>query len=291
MTAVALARVRHEPVAELAHELRVPLTHIKGFVSSLRRSDIEWDVDTRNEFLAEIEMETDRMAQLVESLLTFGACDSTADAGAHLSLTDPAAIVDGALHRIRGSLGARVLRRKIAPDLPSVRMDASQMERVLANLLQNAIKYSPPGTPIGVSARITTSGELEFTIDDEGPGIPVADRERIFEPFFRKHTVRQSDVPGHGLGLAICHSIVLAHAGHIRVTDRRSGGARFSVFVPGPREGTNDPTKHPRRGRRGTNAQTSEQQPQSQRLRRSPGRGWLGSAEADRGAPIRPIAA
>ena len=68
-------------------------------------------------------------------------------------------------------------------------MDASQMERVLANLLQNLIKYSPVGTPIGVSARIRRRGELEFTIDDQGPGVPVADRARIFEPLFRKQTV------------------------------------------------------------------------------------------------------
>ncbi len=80
------------------------------------------------------------------------------------------------------------------------------MERVLANLLHNAIKYSPPDTAVGVSARITKDGELELWVEDEGTGVPAEDRERIFEPFFRKRTTEHSNVPGHGLGLAICQS-------------------------------------------------------------------------------------
>jgi len=126
--------------------------------------------------------------QFVESLLSASAPDSTAR-GPDLAFTDPGSVVEGALDRIRGLLGERSLRRRIPPRLPVVRMDASQMERVLANLLQNLIKYSPVGTPIGVSARITRRGELEFTIDDQCPGVPVADRARIFEPLFRKQTV------------------------------------------------------------------------------------------------------
>jgi two-component system, OmpR family, sensor histidine kinase KdpD len=77
-------------------------------------------------------------------------------------------------------------------------MNANQMERVLANLLQNAIKYSPPATPIGISAQ-THDGELELSVDDEGPGIPLEDRDCIFEPFFRKQPARQSSVPGNVL--------------------------------------------------------------------------------------------
>ncbi len=317
------ARTQHETVAAVAHDLRLPLMHIKGFVSSLRRVDVEWDDKTRSEFLAEIELETDRLTQLVDSLLTSwsaaergstsGVSYGSIPSGAHVALTDPASVLDGALHRIRGLLGGRTVRRKVPAGLPAVRMDASQMERVLANLLQNAIKYSRPGTPVGISARITADGELEYTIDDKGPRIPPEDRQRIFEPFFRDHTARQSNVPGHGLGLAICESIVLAHGGRMRVTGRRGGGARFSVFVPGPirtnptlrcaprgqrlessleaKDGTNDPATHSRRRRRAANAQAPVQQPQGQRLRRSPGSGWYGGVEDDRGAPVRPAAA
>jgi two-component system sensor histidine kinase KdpD len=111
-------------------------------------------------------------------------------------------------------------------------MDASAMERVLANLLQNAIKYSPPGTPVGISAQVNANGELELSVEDEGPGIPVESRERIFEPFYRNRTTLESQVPGHGLGLGICQQIVREHGGRIEVTDGPGGGARFIVQLP-----------------------------------------------------------
>ena len=102
------------------------------------------------------------------------------------------------------------------------------MERVLANLLQNAVKYSPPGTPIGISARVNDGGELELAVEDDGPGVPAEDRGRIFEPFFR----RETSVAGHGLGLAISQSIILAHGGRLEVTERLGGGARFTALLP-----------------------------------------------------------
>ena len=115
------------------------------------------------------------------------------------------------------------------------------MERVLANLIQDAIRYSPPGTPVGVSARITEHGELEFAVEDEELGVPAEDRERTFEPFVRTQTAAHSKVSDEGLGLAICHSTVLAHGGRMQVTTRPAGGARFSVFMAKPL-----PTKGPR---------------------------------------------
>jgi len=128
------------------------------------------------------------------------------------------------------------------------------MERVLANLIHNAIKYTPGGSPIGVSARICAINELELAVEDEGQGIPPEDRERIFEPFFREQSAARSRVPGFGLGLAICKSIVLAHGGRIQVTDRPGGGAHFSVFLPtGVRRAPNSTWRRPlEAGRRGT---------------------------------------
>jgi signal transduction histidine kinase len=221
-----------EILAATAHELRLPLSHIKGFVSSLRRTDVQWDDETRNEFIADIEQETDRLAELVELLLAPRVPDGRDTPGADLSSTQPASVVAGALHRIGALFGQRPLRIDIPLTLPAVRMNANQMERVLTNLLENAIKYSPEGSAIGVSARITEHGELELSVEDEGTGIPAKDRERIFEPFFRRQPARQSVASGHGLGLAICQSIVLAHGGRIQVSDARGGGARFSVFLP-----------------------------------------------------------
>jgi signal transduction histidine kinase len=296
-----------EILAVTAHELRLPLSHIKGFVSSLRRTDVEWDDETRKEFLAEIELETDRLAGLVESLLAAGAAYDGCTPCPDLALVDPASVIQGALHRVRGLFADRLVRIDVPPGVPSVCMDASQMERVLANLVQNGIKYSPPGSPIGISARITDGGELKLSVEDEGPGIPAEDRERIFEPCYRNQSARHSEVSGHGLGLAICRSIVLAHGGRIQVCNRRGGGSRFSVFLPAQMRGeqlesnhqpkvrgndpATDPAKHSGSGRRGAHAQAAFKQPQGKRLLRAVRDGWYGGVETYRGAPVRPAAA
>ena len=293
----------HETLAGVAHDLRLPLSHIKGFVSSLRRDDIAWDEATRQEFLAEIELEADRLAQMLEALLQASRPAAASGPRTTVAPTEPGALVKGALHRTRGLLEGRPLRVEIAPDLPPVRADAAQLERVLANLLQNAVKYTPAGTPIGIAARLNGSGDLELLVEDEGPGIPPADRERIFAPFYRHPATRQSAVPGHGLGLAICHSIVLAHGGRLAVTDRPGGGARFSVVLPTrppatpltspdqEKEHNYDPAEHFGGRRRGADAQTAGQQPQGQRLHRAGGGRRAGGLAIDRGAPLRPVAA
>jgi two-component system sensor histidine kinase KdpD len=285
-----------EILAATAHELRLPLSHIKGFISSLRRTDVEWDDATRSEFIAEIDQETDRLAELVDSLLGVRATDTHTTPGADLAFTHPAAVVEGALRRARLSR-ERPVRVDVPSTLPSVLIDGRQMERVLVNLLENAVKYSPAGAAIGIVARITRDCELELAVEDEGPGVPAEDRERIFEPFFRNQAARGSDVPGHGLGLAISQSIVLAHGGRMDVCNRPGGGACFSVFLPVRerdyqlKDRSNDPAINSRGGRRSADAQASGQQPQGQRVRCSGGNRWHRGAETHRGAPIRPVVA
>jgi len=231
-----------EILAATAHELRLPLSHIKGFVSSLQRTDVEWDEQTRREFITEIDLATDHLTELVDSILAARARGADGKPCPDMTFTEPAAVLEGALNRV-GLPGKRRVRIDVPSTLPSIRMNASQMERVVVNLVENAIKYSRSGTPISVSARVTRDGELRLSVEDEGPGVPAADRERIFEPFFRNRMARKSNVPGHGLGLAICQSIVLAHGGRIEVGDRPRSGACFSVFLPAPVQAGTRPAK------------------------------------------------
>src|SRR5215831_890516 len=142
-----------EILAATAHELRLPLSHIKGFVTSLRRTDVTWDAERQREFLADIEVETDRLVDLVDSLCaprSAEECGHPATAlhisltpAADLAPTSPAAVVHGALERMRGLPKERELHLDLPPDLPSIQMDPTQMERVLVNLIQNAIHHSP----------------------------------------------------------------------------------------------------------------------------------------------------
>jgi signal transduction histidine kinase len=285
-----------EIMAATAHDLRLPLSHIKGFVTSLLRTDVTWGEETRRDFIAEIDVETDRLAELIDSLLSAGAYQANSAPAVDLALTSPGSVIERACQRIHRELAGRPLRLDLVPNLPSVRMQASQMERVLANLLQNAVNYSPPDTVIGISARITDDDELEFCVDDEGPGISPEDRERVFTPFFRRQTPGYSHVPGNGLGLAICQSIVLAHGGRIHVSDRPGGGTRFSVLIPthvearpsfrsvprreqfdsddNGKDVDRDPAMRSGRRRRSANAQVAFEQSPGQKVRRTQRSRW-----------------
>ena len=226
-------RWEDELLATTAHELRLPLAHIKGFVSTLLRTDVDWDEPTRRDFLAEIDLETDRLTHLVERLLAASVPirPLTPPGPAERTLVSPAALVEGGLHRVRGLLGDHTVEADLPGWLPSLRVDVEAIERVLANLLQNAARYSPPGGRIAISAWLASLEAIEIVVDDEGPGIPEDERPHVFERFFRGRATR-STVEGHGLGLAICQAIVLAQGGDIRVDDAPGGGARFRVRLP-----------------------------------------------------------
>lgn len=225
------AQAREDFVALTSHELRTPLSHIKGFVSTLRTTDTDWDPATRDDFLAEIEHEADRLATLIESLLNMSRIDSTGQDPAARTATQPELLVAAGVDRVRGLLGDHLLQIDIQPDLPAVWVDSSQVERVIANLLDNAVKYSPPSEPIGISARLAGE-EVCLRIEDRGLGIPPEHVERIFEPFFREPTAGYPAKPGTGLGLAICRSIVRAQQGRIWAEQRPGGGAAFVFTLP-----------------------------------------------------------
>jgi signal transduction histidine kinase/PAS domain-containing protein len=225
-------QVREEFVAATSHELRTPLSHIKGFVSTLRTTETEWDPETRDDFLAEIEREADRLAKLVENLLDMSRIESSGLDPTALAPTSARSLIEGGVDRMRGSLGNHPLQIKLPDDLPSVMVDESQIERVIANLLENAAKYSPPDELIEVTGLVDGTA-INLRIEDRGLGVPPEHVERIFEPFFREPASSGYPVkPGSGLGLAICRSIIRAHDGQIWAEQRPGGGAALVFSLP-----------------------------------------------------------
>ena len=138
-------------------------------------------------------------------------------------------IASAALREASGLLAGHPVSVALPADLPLVRCDALLIERVLVNLLENAAKYTPQGTTVGVAAR-SSDDALEVEVWDGGPGLPPGQEEAIFERFARGD--RETAVPGVGLGLAICRAIVEVHGGRIRADNRAEGGARFRFTLP-----------------------------------------------------------
>jgi two-component system sensor histidine kinase KdpD len=222
-------------LAEAAHELRLPVSNIKGLVSTLRRTDVEVDEDIRQDYLADIEDETNRLADMLEFLLDSYSLEDGSAQAAPTACVSPSRVLRSAVGRLgyRGHANSRLVV-DAAPELPAVRMDPLAVERVLLNLIENALKYSPEDKPVVVRARMTDRDEVEFIVDDRGPGVPASEREHIFEPFFRLRRQAEAGPPdaGHGLGLTICRSIVMAHGGSLEASDRPGGGGRFRVRLP-----------------------------------------------------------
>jgi PAS domain S-box-containing protein len=223
--------VGEELLAATSHELRTPLAHIKGFTSTLRQPDVEWDEATRQDFLAEIEREADRLGGLITDLLNMSRLESGAMEQHPRVPVAPAVLVSAGLDRVRGLLGNAQVQVDVASNLPSVVVDAASLEHVVGNLVENAAKYGPSNVQIRITGT-RVDGELELAVTDDGPGIRDDDLERVFDKFFRARSTDQSGVPGTGLGLAICRAIVEAHRGRIWAENRDPRGARLVVRLP-----------------------------------------------------------
>lgn len=209
----------------VSHDLRTPLASIKASVSSLRQRDIAWSPEDAAEFLATIEEETDRLTALVTNLLDM----SRLQAGVLQPMLRPVGLEDvvpAALASL-GSRGDRV--ESTVEESLAVMADPALLERVVANLVSNALSWSPPDRPVRVEAG-AVAGRVDLRVVDRGPGIAIADRERVFLPFQRLGD--QGTGNGVGLGLAVARGFVDAMGGELTIDDTAGGGTSVVVSLP-----------------------------------------------------------
>jgi signal transduction histidine kinase len=225
-----LDRVKSEFISSVSHELRTPLGFIKGYVTTLLRSDVHHPGETRREFLQIIEEESEKLQELVENLLDA----STIQAGSFAIDKKPVGIPElakQAVERAQTTTDRHSFSLRFDTLPPTVPGDPRRLEQVLHNLLDNAVKYSPPG------GRITISGEMrddhiQVSIADEGQGIPQVELLKIFDPFYRAPGSDSRQEKGVGLGLTICKAIIEAHGGSIWAESTSGNGSILSFTLP-----------------------------------------------------------
>jgi two-component system sensor histidine kinase KdpD len=224
---VEAEQMRNALLSSVSHDLRTPLTVIAGSASSLLEGQKDLDADTKHELAQTIYEEAKRLDRLVHNLLEMSRLQS-GEVKINLEWHVLEEVIGCALARLEGQLPGHPVSVSLPPDLPLVQIDALLLERVVINLLENAMKYTPPGTPVEISGRLQDQ-ELLVTVADKGPGLPVGQEERIFEKFYQ---VAPGSARGAGLGLTICRSIIEAHGGRINAANRPGGGAVFSFTIP-----------------------------------------------------------
>lgn len=229
-----LEGVRRDFVANVSHELKTPLTSMRGFAEALADSDV--DARTAREFAGRILANTDRMQHLVDDLLDLARIESGAWRP-EIEELRVRPLIDEAWTSLKSRAEPRGIR--LDPDLPEdlkVRADREALYQVLSNLLDNAVRYAPDASNVRLTIRPDDTG-VRFEVADEGPGIPTAQLERVFERFYRVDAARSREAGGTGLGLSIVKHLVAAHGGEVGIDSALGEGTRAWFVIPG-----SDPT-------------------------------------------------
>lgn len=214
-------------LADASHELRTPLTAIRGGAQVLRLGSASNPHDLA-EVLGHIQTQTERMSRLIDDLLTLSRQDARQPASPRKPIDLGALIAD---HRQQWGTMAPDHPITINTEAAWVIADADALSRVCANLVENAQKYSPEHTEIALAVAKTNT-HIEFSVTDHGPGIPTAERQKVFERFYRGDPARSRATGGAGLGLSIVAGIIADHQGHIRVDETPGGGTKMVLNLP-----------------------------------------------------------
>jgi two-component system sensor histidine kinase KdpD len=219
-------RMRNTLLSSVSHDIRTPLASIIGATSGLLRH--KDNLDPQDYELAQIALEeSERLNGWVGNLLQMTRLES-GSVQVEKEWQPLEEVVGTTLLRLDEMLGDRPFKLDLPDDLPLVSIDGVLIEQVLVNLIENAVKYTPLGSPICLSAW-AEGQEVMVEVADRGPGLPPGEEERIFDKFYR---VRPTDARGVGLGLTICRAIVEAHGGRIWAANRAEGGAVFRFTLP-----------------------------------------------------------
>jgi two-component system phosphate regulon sensor histidine kinase PhoR len=222
-------QIRRDFVANVSHELRTPLTAIRGYVEALLEESPEGQT---RQFLNVIARHSGRMERLVRDLLRLARLDARQET-VDFALVDLEHIIDGVLNELSGVIDARGARVtvSVAADARTAVTDPAKLHDILRNLVENAVHHSQARAGVAISVRPGTGGTV-LEVADDGPGIPPADLERVFERFYRVDKARTRDPGGTGLGLSIVKHLAQLLGARISASNGREGGAIFTVVLP-----------------------------------------------------------
>lgn len=217
-------------VSIVSHELQTPIAIIKGYASTLSRPDATWSGEALRQRLTAIEEEADRLSHMVANLLYASRIQAGGLAMDPAPL-DVGEVLASTVRRFRARGVRHNLRLRVSQNLPLVLADRERIEEVAANLIDNAVKYSPAMTTIVIEGRFTGE-QVIVSVSDRGAGIALRDQERVFDRFQRAEGDLTRNTAGAGLGLYICQAIVQAHGGQIWVESELGHGSIFAFSLP-----------------------------------------------------------
>lgn len=228
-------RLKTSLLSSVTHDLQTPLAAIMGSADSLATVGEELEQAQRRQLAVNIFNEAERLSRLIGNLLRMTRLES-GSLKPDLQLQSVEEPLGAALNLIEKHLADRPVEMDIPADLPLVEMDGVLMEQLLLNLLENAVKYTPPASPVTISARALGAG-VELSVADRGPGLGEGELEKVFDLFYQggAAAAQPGGRKGYGIGLAICRAIAQVHGGQIRAENRAGGGAVFRLSLPAPR--------------------------------------------------------
>ncbi len=227
-----LESLRKDFVANVSHELRTPLSIIKGYVETLVDNHRDMPLAEREQFLRTVQKHSERLHALIEDLLILSRLESK-NPGLNREIGHLGKVLETIIedYRTRPNAHSHQIQLHIDPLIPEMMLDPRKISQVFENLLDNALKYTPPGSHIALELHLKGS-EVQASVSDNGPGIPAADLPHLFERFYRVDKGRSREKGGTGLGLSIVKHIVQLHGGSVWAESDLGKGTAFHITLP-----------------------------------------------------------